>query len=281
MSALPGDPANLERVSGAAYFTPAGELGQISLGDVILHRMRPEVQTRIVRRAHRGGIIASAREDITGVDLAWELQLQEQLTEAIELQLMGTASGLIEEAAGATTVTFTGAVPRRYYPLAGTPILTAEVRVGLVVKTEGLDYEVDYELAKLRVMEAGTIPPDAILTINLELAGVARQSFDGLTRPTLYGVLEVSEFDGRTGATEAGALVTYTVPCALRIIEWPERNVEGMSQHTMLATAIGPMRAVRRIVPQTEILVDETTDPVTTDAGELIYVAGFGLSFAA
>jgi hypothetical protein len=242
----PGNPDNLDRVTGRALFTPTGETGAIDLGDVRLHEFAAEVRRRPVVRAGRYGLIERGSDVVAVTGISYRLELQEALAENLRASLFAVPLTMIEQGAQvATPVALAAVVKGRVYDLGFLHITSCVVTVNGDPCVAGRDYELDEMDGTLRVTPRGIIREGATVVAAVSTLPIRTHRIKALaaTAPLQRrGTMKIIERDGRWTDYTAGPLPrVITFPCTLSREADEPRESSTFAGHSLLAVPTGPL----------------------------------------
>jgi hypothetical protein len=242
----PGNPDNLDRVTGRALFTPTGETGAIDLGDVKLHEFAAEVRRRPVVRAGRYGLIERGNDVVAVTGISYRLELQEALAENLRTVLFAEPLTMIEQGAQASTpVAFADVVKGRVYDLELLHITSCVVTVNGELCVAGRDYELDDMDGTLRILPHGIIRAGSTVVATVSTLPIRTHRIKALaaTAPLQRrGAMKIVERDGRWTDYTAGPLPrVITFPCTLSRDADEARESSTMAGHSLLAVPTGPL----------------------------------------
>ena len=136
------DRPSFERLSGLAFFTPAGESSAIPLGNIELLKLDFGLKTRDYLLSLRGDLQLRKRKVLGRVPV-YSIQGNQFPTETIPLLILGERANDYSQAASSSQIfTFT-ATPGRGVRLPQVAVSITSVAVGTDIKVLGYDYFVD------------------------------------------------------------------------------------------------------------------------------------------
>lgn len=240
-----GDPRTLRRVSGAAAFQPAGEMGWIEMGDVVMHQCKADLSRKSTMRARAWGL-TQIREDVISATAYWSIQLQEYLEQNLEMLLFGEATADWEQPQLAGQVVTIANVQRdRSYDLGAVGVCQVQVSVGDWVADPDLDYSLDDYSGLLRLNRQGRIRHGETMVVTFQAPAARMNRVSGLGasgRLQRDGTLRLVEYDGEEDQGTGGPVRSIlTFPCTLSYDSETEGMVGQFSALTLRATPTGPL----------------------------------------
>lgn len=242
----PGDPNNLDRVTGKALFTPLNESGAIDLGDVKLHEFAAEVRRRAVVRAGRYGLIERGSDVVAVTGISYRMELQEPLRDNLLTLLFAEPLPMLEQGAQVgTPVAFANVAKGRVYDLQLLHITSCVVTMNGELCIAGRDYELDDMDGTLRIQPHGIIRDGATVVATVSTLPIRTHRIKALsaTAPLQRkGTMKFLERDGRWTDYTAGPLPrVVTFPCTLSRDGEEPRDSSAMAGHSLLAVPTGPL----------------------------------------
>jgi hypothetical protein len=248
----PGAIENFKRVTGEAFFQPAGEAGWINLGNVVMHKNAPEVSRKIVKRSGRGGFVFAAREDVTEASAIYSVQLNEHTIENVELLLFGLRLDDYEQAGMAgQVVAINGVQKRRLYETGSYDLSNIAVAAGLVAYVEGRDYRLDAQAGTIYIIDGGMIGAGADLTVTFDAAPMRMDRISATARVQREGLFRILESDNQS--EDLRTIITF--PCALSAESQGEEQPDDINQFTLRVVATGQPDVRLRTMPEPRLIV--------------------------
>jgi hypothetical protein len=185
-------------ISARLLLQPAGTTsGYINVGDT--DNLKETVdQSRGAISVWDYGYRRKVEEPLDEIGRKFEMDLHEGHNQ--NLLLLGLAtqnSDVVQSAQTAPngTATINPAALDTWYPLGKYDVSTVVVTVSSVVRTENVDYEIDYKAGLIRIIPGGGISAGASVGVTYANAARTQESFSYLTTPRRSGLARICLYD--------------------------------------------------------------------------------------
>lgn len=226
-----GSNINYERVSGELFFKPTGQTGIINLGNVVGHKLVPEIQRKEHKKAERGGLLTRDREDVIESTLIYELELDEHFLETEEILLFGAAGSNNVQASGTDATAQFTAAKRRWFSVGKRRISNVVVEVATVAKTLNTDYKVDAERGLIYIVEGGSIADAATVDVTFDHAADTVTTITAMSDLAKTGTITIVESDQESNPIRK----TVEFTGQLIPINWGDQKNEDFNKYSLRA----------------------------------------------
>lgn len=227
------DTLAIHRLTGRAFFRPNGQLGQIDLGNIQMHKL----EYNLKRKPHlssRRGIVFTDRNDTYGSEPKFSITGDEFATPLLELIHLGTSNADFVQTVGTGSVTF-AATPGQIYDLGAMDISNIVMTVP-TGKIENTDYIVDYGKGKIYIPIGTTsIAPGASVTVTFSQNAVVMNSVTMLTQLDRLGAMQIFEEDSFSLLPRN----IFDFACSLSTDSGGDTKPDDYKKFTLIASVIG------------------------------------------
>ena len=185
------DPQSFERLTGLAYFTPAGQAGAIPLGNIQMVKSDYGLKTVDDLKSIRG-VLQLRRRVTYGAVPIFSIDGNQFATPTIPLLLLGTRlADLAQASATASTFTFTSAAGQAFW-VGAYNISNVSVASGGMPMAQGTDYFIDLFNGMVLVPVLGSgIPDGAAAVVTFDQAAFTLEQYLAFTTLSRTGSLVV------------------------------------------------------------------------------------------
>jgi hypothetical protein len=257
-----GAVAVFERLTGRAFFTPAGQTGAINLGNILTHKLEWGLKRKTTFKSRRGQL--SVRDDdVIGAEPRFTIECDEFATPLLALLHGGSAPEYaVDTAATGATFTFTAALGlafrTNFFSISNVSIVTPTGKV------EGTDYKIDYGLGIIYLPLTSTIAPGATVTMRYDRIAITYNRVTALDAPSKKGTLLVYEEDDFSLTPKT----TYACAVALSIDGSLSTKVDTYKSVTLRAAVLGSITIYKRDTEMTGGV--EMWDELTLDDDSIL-----------
>jgi hypothetical protein len=216
------DLQSFERLTGLAFFTPAGAAGAIPLGNITMLKVDYGTKAYEPLKSLRG-VLQRRRRDTYGHLAIYSIDGNQFATPMIPLLLLGTKTDdFAQSAATAQTFTFTAAAGLAFFAGAYS-LANVVVKVSGVTKTIGTDYFLDDpNVPQIGASMQGCviIPVDTqgiqegdVVTVTFDQAALVMDQYLAFTQLSQTGLLQVFAEDEAGGPGREVWIMTVQLTC--------------------------------------------------------------------
>jgi hypothetical protein len=196
------DIASFQRLTGLGFFTPDGQAGAISLGNVTMLKIDYGLKSVDSKASVRGRI--SLRQRVYTESLpVYSIDGNQFATPLIPLLLLGDQLGdYIQTAKSAQTFTFTAAAGLAFF-IGAYNLTSVVVKVGSTVKTQGIDYFLDDP----NVDQSSAVSLQGVVILPVDSEGI--NDGDVVTVTFDQQLLSLEQYEAFTQLSRQGTLVVF------------------------------------------------------------------------
>lgn len=235
-----GEVETKERLTGRAYFAPAGGAGSIDLGNIQLLKLEYAPRRKQHYKMRHGRAVLD-RDDAYGAEPKFTIECDEFVSSLLPLIFLGTANpDHAQTAAESVLFTFT-AQPGQSLQVGAFGITNAVVTVPAGT-TPGADHVIDGGPGRIYIPLTSAIAAGTSVTLRYDRPALEFDSinaFDRINRLGTMGVLEEDEY----------SLVPrsiYLFSCSLTTDSAGETKPDDFKKVTLIATITGPLAVLKR-----------------------------------
>lgn len=241
------NPQNLERLHVEFFYTPIGEVGAISGGNVLMIGQQTSADSVKGIFNTRAGTAQEVRNDAKDSTLKWKVKFNEHTPEMDAILLMGKVGPDFAQAAINVDTTADRVVfKRRWFDIGKLKLSGVSAAVGGAAKIRGVrdngeivpanaDYVVDYLLGKIYIPEASTIADGATLTVTYRCSAVeGKNIIEAGQHATRRGAFELVGF-----ANEETIRKVFKFDGSLKPTEHGDTTIDAMNDFSFEVTATG------------------------------------------
>ncbi len=185
------DPQSFERLTGAAFFTPAGAGSAIHLGNVEMLRLDYGLKSFDILRSRRG-VVSTRKRVFYGRAPMFSIQLNQFTTATQFLHLAGTRQADLVQVATSNAMFVFTATPGGAWSLGKSEIWLRSVKAAGQVKVEGYDYYLDAYNGWLWLpSQGGTIETGQAVTVAYDYPALTLESYSAVDQLSFDGQLVV------------------------------------------------------------------------------------------
>ncbi len=255
-----GDSSAIERLTGRAFFTPAGDLGMIDLGNVQMLKLEGGLKRKAHLTSFRGRVYAD-RENVTTTQPVFLITTDEWTTPLLPLIFSGPDALDVTqgELTGQTLVRTV--LPGRAYKLGAVGLYGVSIiqPTGL---NPGTDYIADPFKGLVYIPAGSSIDPGTVVTFRFSQMQVKLNQVDAFTQLRSSGAMTVYE----EGEYDNSPRRTFDFPCSLSIDGAIESKPDDYKKVVFRAAALGRI-AVRSATAATSVVAPDYSNILTLDDG--------------
>lgn len=231
-----------KKTTGRLLFKRTAAVDYIDFGNLTLHKQTTNVERTKIMAAQKG-YVRTIRERVATLEHRWAFTLDEQLEDAIRLQLFATKAAANQASGSDGDESFVSVVPGNVLKLAKVSVSTVVVEVSAAAKTLGTDYTVDLDSGEITILRTGTIAAGATVDVTYSYAAVTLDAFTSEAEVFVEGTVLIREYDQESGVPRG----TYTFAGQIHATDHGDNDGKKVNEFQLEVLATGAITYTRRI----------------------------------